>query len=406
MASLPSPTREFSTSTFPEWSSKELVEEESIPSYKAEQFYPVHIGQVFESRYQVVSKLGFGTSSTVWLCRDLKEHRYLALKVCIRKEGTEQHQHHEITVSQHLHDFRLESRGGEELVRRVLDSFEITGPNGVHQCLVYKPLGMSFTDFLKLFPDKMFPKDLVQRSIQFLLFAVDFLHKCEVVHTDISSNNLLQGVHDDSILAQLEQEEIDHPSARKSLENDRAIYTSRPMPICTGFPVLCDLGEARIGSGKHRGDIMPGIYRAPEVILGMEWDRKVDIWSIGLMTWDIFEGGRLFIARKDGILDDEQHLAEIVSLLGPPPLEFIKGNSKCLEYWDEEGNWKGSIPIPDQSFETREWRLNEEDRALFLKYLRRILRWKPEERPTAEELAFDDFLMQPLLESRARAAGN
>lgn len=72
MASLPSPTREFSTSTFPERSSKELIEEESIPSYKAEQFYPVHIGQVFESRYQVVSKLGFGTSSTVWLCRDLK----------------------------------------------------------------------------------------------------------------------------------------------------------------------------------------------------------------------------------------------------------------------------------------------------------------------------------------------
>lgn len=70
------------------------------------------------------------------------------------------------------------------------------------------------------------------------------------------------------------------------------------------------------------------------------------------------------------------------------------------------GNWKGSIPIPDQSFETREWRLDEEDRALFLKYLRRILRWRPEERPTAEELAFDDFLMQPLVESRARAAGN
>lgn len=29
---------------------------------------------------------------------------------------------------------------------------------------------------------------------------------------------------------------------------------------------------------------MPGIYRAPEVILGMEWDCKVDIWSIGLMV--------------------------------------------------------------------------------------------------------------------------
>jgi serine/threonine protein kinase len=54
------------------------------------------------------------------------------------------------------------------------------------------------------------------------------------------------------------------------------------MPVNTGLPVLCDFGEARIGDKKHTGDIMPGIYRAPEVILGMEWDKKVDIWSIGV----------------------------------------------------------------------------------------------------------------------------
>ena len=54
------------------------------------------------------------------------------------------------------------------------------------------------------------------------------------------------------------------------------------MPVNAGLPVLSDLGEARIGSHKHSGDIMPGIYRAPEVILDMDWDEKVDIWSIGV----------------------------------------------------------------------------------------------------------------------------
>jgi len=33
---------------------------------------PQQLGDVFDSRYQVVAKLGFGTASTVWLCRDLK----------------------------------------------------------------------------------------------------------------------------------------------------------------------------------------------------------------------------------------------------------------------------------------------------------------------------------------------
>jgi serine/threonine protein kinase len=56
------------------------------------------------------------------------------------------------------------------------------------------------------------------------------------------------------------------------------------MPNSAGLPVLSDFGEARIDKGSNRGDIMPGIYRAPEVILDMEWDCKVDVWSIGTMV--------------------------------------------------------------------------------------------------------------------------
>lgn len=72
-----------------------------------------------------------------------------------------------------------------------------------------------------------------------------------------------------------------HPTARKILP-DRHIYCSRQMPPSAGFPVLCDLDQARIGCEKQHGDIMPGIYRAPEVILDMEWNEKVDIWAVGM----------------------------------------------------------------------------------------------------------------------------
>lgn len=47
------------------------VEEETVPQYKPEKFYPVRLGEVICSKYQIVAKLGFGTSSTIWLCRDL-----------------------------------------------------------------------------------------------------------------------------------------------------------------------------------------------------------------------------------------------------------------------------------------------------------------------------------------------
>ena len=49
-----------------------LLEEESFPWYGQEIFYPVRIGEVFKSRYQVIGKLGYGSVSTAWLCRDLE----------------------------------------------------------------------------------------------------------------------------------------------------------------------------------------------------------------------------------------------------------------------------------------------------------------------------------------------
>lgn len=47
-------------------------EEERLPWYDPNQFYPVRIGEIFNSKYKVVGKLGYGAYSTVWLCRDVK----------------------------------------------------------------------------------------------------------------------------------------------------------------------------------------------------------------------------------------------------------------------------------------------------------------------------------------------
>jgi hypothetical protein len=47
------------------------IEEEELPNYVADRFYPVHLGQVLQERYQIIAKLGFGSSSTIWPTRDL-----------------------------------------------------------------------------------------------------------------------------------------------------------------------------------------------------------------------------------------------------------------------------------------------------------------------------------------------
>lgn len=67
----PSPARKYSQAGII-LDPNDKLEEEKQRGYSPDQFYPVKIGNVFHSRYQVIGKLGYGGHSTVWLCRDLQ----------------------------------------------------------------------------------------------------------------------------------------------------------------------------------------------------------------------------------------------------------------------------------------------------------------------------------------------
>lgn len=81
-------------------------------------------------------------------------------------------------------------------------------------------------------------------------------------------------IDDETILTEFEKkEEEQHPSPRKTVNGNRTVYVSRKLSLpeqdLWGQPVLCDLGEARIGK-FHRGNIQPNIYKAPEVLHAVE----------------------------------------------------------------------------------------------------------------------------------------
>ncbi|OJJ42004.1 hypothetical protein ASPZODRAFT_137574 [Penicilliopsis zonata CBS 506.65] len=370
------------------------IEEESIPSYKSENFYPVRIGEVFNHRYQVLGKLGYGSSATVWLCRDLLDHRYIALKIYTASKTVTR----EIEIYNHLRTVKS-SHAGQSCLRPLLEVFQAQNPDGhsIHTCLVHPPLGISLGQLTPLLPDGVMSSVMVRTTIRNILAALDFLHtEAMVIHTDLQPNNILLGIKDDSILSQFEQAEFEAPAPRKILD-DRTIYISRPLCISYGTPVLCDLGEARLGTDQQQGDIMPDIYRAPEVILDMSWDSKVDIWNVGMVIWDLFESRHLFRARNPAReLDDGYHLAEMQAVLGSPPVEFLARSERSLFFWDENGNWKGAVPIPDYDLHTLEERLEGDEKDDFLRFLRRMLCWLPEERASAKDLLFDPWLMHGL----------
>ncbi|KZF26973.1 protein kinase [Xylona heveae TC161] len=347
-----------------------LVEEETTPNYKAWKYYPASIGEVLCKRYQIVGKLGYGSNSTVWLCRDMRVNQYIALKIYVVNDSMV---HRELPIYHHINQVRSD-HPGRECIRKLIDSFEIIGPHGRHRCLVHQPLGMSLEELKMYTRDKVFSKDLLKIALRELLIALDFLHsEAQVIHTE-------------------------HPVPRKIAE-DRSLYASRPFLLTSGMPVLCDLSEARFGAEENQGYIMPELFRAPEVILGMKWTYSVDIWNVGLMVWDLFEKSHLFPGIKPDQTYDEVHrLAEMVAILGPPPLKFLERSDISLRFWDENGNWRGLMPIPDMNLEDLELRLSGEDKRGFLQFLRKMLCWLPEERMTAVDLVYDPWLMEGLFD--------
>lgn len=72
LSRAPSPPRAIRHHGFTTLDPAVKIEEEKMPAYEKGLFYPVTLGDVFNARYQVLGKLGFGANSTVWFCRDLR----------------------------------------------------------------------------------------------------------------------------------------------------------------------------------------------------------------------------------------------------------------------------------------------------------------------------------------------
>ena len=49
-----------------------LLEEERIPGYNPHDFFHPNPGDVLDHRYEMKAKIGWGTSSTVWLAQDIR----------------------------------------------------------------------------------------------------------------------------------------------------------------------------------------------------------------------------------------------------------------------------------------------------------------------------------------------
>ncbi|KAL8720804.1 MAG: hypothetical protein Q9225_002399 [Loekoesia sp. 1 TL-2023] len=177
----------------PALSNCQPIEEERTPYYDPKRFYPTFLGEVLSGRYQVATKLGYGSDSTVWLARDLHhEYRfglrwsadhYVAIKInAIDRAGKN-------VAKNELRNMQLLSKSnprheGRHFVRTLLDFFKLRSPFGEHICLVFEPLREPLWLLNRRFQGNIIPSEILKVMVQMLLHGLDYLHtECHIVHT-------------------------------------------------------------------------------------------------------------------------------------------------------------------------------------------------------------------------------
>src|SRR6476661_1160353 len=236
------------------------------------------------SEYEILRELGRGGTAVVYLARHRASGEEVAIKLV-----RDQFARDEEAVARLAREARFVAQLHHPNVVPVRDVLDL-GDGSVALVMNHVP-GQTLRQILR--DEGALPPDRTSRILRDLARALDAAHGMGIVHRDVKPENVFV------------------------TDEDRA--------------VLADFGIARSMSPEAQQLTMHGVaigtpaYMAPEQIDGLELDARADIYSLGLLGWEMLTGRRPFAGealysvlyhQKHVQLDDPREVRQDV----PAPL--------------------------------------------------------------------------------------
>jgi len=263
----------------------------------AEGYYRATIGEVIQlssikKHYKAMGIIGKGVFSTVLKCLSIdKEKDVIAMKLIRNNETMAKAAQNEFKILKLLQPHN--SQENNHIV--ILCQNEPLDYRN-HTLFLFEYLPHNLRQILRKFGSNVgLNLSAVRSYAKQLLRALQHLNRFKVIHADLKPDNIL--VSED--------------------------YSTLK---------ICDFGSAFFSTDQSSFETTPYLisrfYRPPEVILGLDYDMKVDLWSVAVTLSELYTGHVLFPGSNNNDM-----IKKFMDLLGPFSHKLIKRH--CITYQEK-----------------------------------------------------------------------
>lgn len=334
----------------------QIVHRRNRTGFEEDKNYHVALNSVIAGHYHVIEKLGSAAFSNAVQARDLHTGMDVCLKIIKNNKEFFDQSLDEIKL---LRFVNRHDPADKYHILRLYNYFYYHE----HLFIVCELLKANLYEFNKFNRESggelYFTMPRIQSIAIQCLEALQFLHNLGLIHCDLKPENILVKSY-----SRCEVKVIDLGSS------------------CFETDHLCPYVQSRS-------------YRAPEVILGLPYDKRIDIWSLGCILAELCSGNVLFENESSATL-----LARIIGTVGPIEAEMLDMGRDTHKYFTKDyvlyeqnkDTNRVEFLMPKKTSLRHLLSMGDEGFIDFVSYLLEI---NPKKRPTASEALQHPWLSYP-----------